>query len=142
MDLLTSSGPYFGPDWVQVKYFRRKGVFCISDQDSTAQNKIILFLGIFPTTFIPKISRVGDVLGVESWFSAHLKFYRTSSGKSTFRTQNGTDKTNFRCKVAKKVFHFELIQNTLLPHNFNRFSHNQSNGVKNKFKNPKLIFYF
>ena len=33
-----------------------------------------------------------------------MKFYRTSSGKLTFRTQNDTDKANFRCMENKKIF--------------------------------------
>ena len=40
-----------------------------------------------------------------SWFefSTYLKFYRTSGGKSTFRTQNDT-KANFRSMVDKIVY--------------------------------------
>ena len=30
----------------------------------------------------------------KSWFNAHLKFYRTSGGKSSFRTKNETDSAN------------------------------------------------
>ena len=32
----------------------------------------------------------------------NLKFYRTSSGKSSFRTQNDTDKANFPYTANKK----------------------------------------
>ena len=32
----------------------------------------------------------------------NLKFYRTSAGKSTFRTRNDTNKANFRCTADKK----------------------------------------
>ena len=32
------------------------------------------------------------------------EFCRTIVGKSTFRTQNGTDKANFRCTADKNVF--------------------------------------
>ena len=37
-------------------------------------------------------------------FSTHLKFYRTTAGKSTFRTQNDTEKANFRCTLDKKYY--------------------------------------
>ena len=37
-------------------------------------------------------------------FSAHLKLYRTIVEKSTFRTQNDTDKANFWCRAEKKYF--------------------------------------
>ena len=46
------------------------------------------------------------------WSSAHLKFYRTSATKSTFRTQNDTDKAHFRCAVDKKVL-FALESNEI-----------------------------
>ena len=52
----------------------------------------------------PKVSLVGVVLRAQTWFSEHLKFYRTSAGKSTFHTQNDTDKANFRCKADKNMF--------------------------------------
>ena len=47
----------------------------------------------------------------------HLKFYRTSSGKSTFRAQNDTDSANFRYRANKKYHWFpHLIQNILFLH--------------------------
>ena len=52
---------------------------------------------------LPEVIRVGVVLRAESGFSAHLKFYCTSAGKSTFRAQNDTGKANFRCTVDKKI---------------------------------------
>ena len=59
----------------------------------------------FSVRCIPQVSRAGVVLRAESWFSAHLKFYRTSAGKSTFRTQNNTVKGNFR-SIAHKIVYF------------------------------------
>ena len=44
------------------------------------------------------------VLRAETWLSAHLKYYRASVEKSTFHTQNDTDKSNFRCTADKKKF--------------------------------------
>ena len=41
-----------------------------------------------------KDSLLDVVLRAESWFSVHLKFSRTSAGKSTFRMQNDTDSAN------------------------------------------------
>ena len=57
----------------------------------------------------PKVSLVGIVLRAESWFvdglfkfSAHLKFYGISAGKSSYRSQNDTDSTNFRYTANKQ----------------------------------------
>ena len=43
-----------------------------------------------------------EILRVESWFSTHLQFYRTGAEKSTFRTENDTEKANFRSTANKK----------------------------------------
>ena len=59
---------------------------------------------IFFVRCISKVSRVYVVLHAESVFSTHLKFYRTRAKKSTFRTQNDTDKANFRCTADKNHF--------------------------------------
>ena len=39
----------------------------------------------------------------------NLKFYRTSAGKSTFRTQNDNDSANFRY-TANKKYHSYLSE--------------------------------
>ena len=64
---------------------------------------------IFFVRYIPKVSRIDVVLRAQSWFSAHLKFYRTNPGKSTFRTQNDTDKANFQFAADKKYFFSKYI---------------------------------
>ena len=43
-------------------------------------------------------------------FSAHIKFYRTSAGKSTFRTKNDTEKAKFRSTAYKKILTLYLYQ--------------------------------
>ena len=72
----------------------------------------------------PKVSLVGIFLRVKSLFSrssavrissvrkikATLKFYRTSAGKSIFRTQNDTDSANFRYTANKKYRSYHLIR--------------------------------
>ena len=45
---------------------------------------------------------------VQVLFSAHLKFYRTSAGKSTFRTQNDINK-------ASPMFPPEKLRTALFP---------------------------
>ena len=42
-----------------------------------------------------------------------IYYYRTSAGKSTFRTQNNTDKANCRCTTDKK-FCFLLLKKLIL----------------------------
>ena len=41
-------------------------------------------------------------------FSAHLKLYRTSAAKWTFRTQNDTNKANFRYTADKNDFSLDF----------------------------------
>ena len=55
-----------------------------------------------------EVSFVSVVLRAESWFDAHLKFYHTSAGKSTFRTQNDTDKATFRYTANKKYLSYHV----------------------------------
>ena len=43
------------------------------------------------------------ILSVQK-IKTNLDFYRNSARKSTFRTQNDTDKAKFRCTADKKVF--------------------------------------
>ena len=53
-----------------------------------------------PWKQLKKYHKISSMRKIES----NLKFYRTSTGKSTFRTQNYTVKANFRCTAHKKYF--------------------------------------
>ena len=89
------------------------GIFCIKcgkayfNARASCALKYVSFviLTIYFVRCIPKVSQAGVVLRAESSFSVHLKFHRTSPGKSTFRTQNDTDSANFRY-TANEKYHY------------------------------------
>ena len=78
------------------------------------------------------------------WFSAHLKLYRTSAGKSTFRTQNDIEKANFRCTANKKVFFSQNIHKNVIIYLYkSRLTHNNkcSIDIRNNNKNHGFSWY-
>ena len=91
--------------WV-LNWHSQERVYFVSSAESAHALKYVshVIQMIFFVRCIPKVIQVGVILRVESWFSALLKLYRTSAEKSTFRTQNDTDKAKFQCTADKNAF--------------------------------------
>ena len=70
------------------------------------ENSIYTIYNIYRIFFvrsIPKVSQIGVVLRTGSWCFAHLKFYHTSAGKSTFRSKTTPTRLNFASMMDKKI---------------------------------------